>query len=145
MNPVVAFVGGLIIGWVAKWLINTPFGRENAQGTELESVRAKLGRAETHAQGLQTKLDEALSRGPEIIVVRVELIKEKERLQQIRGIGPVFEERFSEAGINTFADLATLTPERIQEIINPEKWQAIDPASWISEAQQLIAGRNGTN
>lgn len=43
----------------------------------------------------------------------------------------------NKAGIYTFAQLATQPPERIQEIVDPEEWQAIDPDAWIAQAKEL--------
>lgn len=58
-------------------------------------------------------------------------------LTQVKGIGPVFAERFYEAGIKTFAALATLTPERAREISRLPEWHQADPAEWISQAAEL--------
>jgi predicted flap endonuclease-1-like 5' DNA nuclease len=60
----------------------------------------------------------------------------RDPLIDINGIGPIYEQRLFEAGIYTFAALAALSPERIRAIIQPEKWQNIDPEQWIAEARQ---------
>lgn len=59
----------------------------------------------------------------------------RDPLIDINGIGPVYEKRLNEAGIQTFAELAALTPERIRAIIKPENWQLIEPEKWIEEAR----------
>ena len=66
-----------------------------------------------------------------------EVMVERDRLQKIHGIGDVFARRFNDAGIYSFGQLASLTPEQAREIINPEEWQAIEPTQWIAEAKQL--------
>ena len=57
-----------------------------------------------------------------------------EPLEEIDGIGPVFANRLNEAGIYTFAALASATPEQIKKITGVRRW---DPAQWIAEAKKL--------
>ena len=60
-------------------------------------------------------------------------------LEVIHGIGPVYASRFQAAGIQTIAQLAQLTPERVHEIIGPiRSGQMIDAEGWITEATQLV-------
>lgn len=59
----------------------------------------------------------------------------RDDLTKVKGIGPVFAERFYEAGINTFADLAALTAEQAREISGLKSWQAADPAEWVEQAR----------
>lgn len=60
-------------------------------------------------------------------------------LEAIHGIGPVYASRFQAAGIQTFAQLAQLTPERVHEVIAPiRSGQLIDAERWIMEATQLM-------
>lgn len=56
-------------------------------------------------------------------------------LTQIDGIGPTFASRLSEAGITTFAQLATMSSEDVREITHVTVQS--DPADWIDEAQTL--------
>ncbi len=69
----------------------------------------------------------------------------RDPLVDIDGIGPVYERKLFAAGILTFAQLAALTPERLREIINPERWQSIDAESWIAEAQQFAERTEGSH
>ncbi len=59
-------------------------------------------------------------------------------LIDINGIGVLYEQKLFDAGVLTFDDLASLSPERVQAIINPQPWQTIDAESWISEARQRV-------
>lgn len=54
----------------------------------------------------------------------------------IRGIGPKFAETLHAAGITTFAALAKLTPEELEQIIKPAAWQKVDFAEWIAQASE---------
>ena len=63
-----------------------------------------------------------------------------DNLEAITGIGPVYADRLRKAGIQTYAQLAELTPEHVQQIIGPiRSGSMIDAQSWIAEAQQLSA------
>jgi len=66
---------------------------------------------------------------------------EADDLEAINGIGPVYAGRLHNAGIQRFAQLANLTPERIHEIIGPiRSGNMIEAEHWISEARQLMGG-----
>ncbi len=58
-------------------------------------------------------------------------------LTVIKGIGPKFAETLQAAGITTFAALAQLTPEELEQIVQPAGWQKVDFAEWIAQAAQL--------
>jgi len=154
MNPWVTFIIGLLVGWLAEWVIDWLYWRRKDETTVGATTGAtavrtagtmavdpqwqtKLNDADATIKDLQRKLQEALNREPEVIVKEVAVIKEKDQLEKIKGIGKVFAGRFNEAGVFTFADLAALSAERAHEIINPEEWQAIEPAEWIAEAVQF--------
>ncbi len=58
-------------------------------------------------------------------------------LTAIKGIGPKFAETLQAAGITTFAALAQLTPEELEQIVQPAGWQKVDFAEWIAQATEL--------
>lgn len=65
-----------------------------------------------------------------------------DKLEVIHGIGPVYAGRLRAAGVQTFADLAALSPARVREIIGPSQYgQTLDAESWIAEALQLMTPR----
>lgn len=61
----------------------------------------------------------------------------RDALVDIEGIGPVFAKRLNDAGIFSFRQLAEQTSERLREIINPEAWQKLDTADWITQAKAM--------
>lgn len=126
MNFTTGLIIGLIVGWLVEWIIDWLFWRRRN-----ERLREELVAAKAQIADLEAKLA-AISSVPSRVI-----IKEKDRLERIHGIGSVFTRRFNEAGIHTFADLAALTPERAREIIAPEDWQATDPDSWVAQAKQF--------
>ena len=52
-------------------------------------------------------------------------------LSLIQGIGPAYAKRLNEAGIKTFADLASADPEHLREVTGVSRW---DPNDWITQA-----------
>lgn len=61
-------------------------------------------------------------------------------LAAITGIGPVYAGRLRAAGIQTFAQLAELTPEQVREIMGPVRsGHLIEAERWIAEARQFSA------
>lgn len=57
-------------------------------------------------------------------------------LKVVEGIGPVIEKLFNNAGIWTFAELATTAPERLREILlaGGSRFQIHDPSTWPDQA-----------
>lgn len=61
-----------------------------------------------------------------------------DNLADIVGIGPVFAAHLQTAGIYTFAQLAALHPEQLEEIMAPSRGaQMIDAADWLAQAGRL--------
>lgn len=61
----------------------------------------------------------------------------RDDLEQIDGIGRIYEQKLFDAGINTFAQLAVTPVDRLKEIINPASWQQLDFESWIEQARKM--------
>ncbi|MCP5097549.1 MAG: hypothetical protein GY943_18540 [Chloroflexi bacterium] len=139
MNSWFMLVLGLLLGLIIEWIVDWRFWRR--RDGEESSLRDKLNLAEGNVRDLELKLKEALNREPEriveTIVKEVEVLKISDRLQEVKGIGKVFAGRLNDAGIYTFSDLASTSPERVHEIINPEEWQSIEPEEWIEHAKEL--------
>ena len=66
-----------------------------------------------------------------------------DQLEDISGIGAVYADRLRAAGIRTFADLSRMRSERLTDIIQPQKWQRIEPERWIAEAADRAIGNGG--
>lgn len=64
----------------------------------------------------------------------------RDPLYQIKGIGPVFEQKFYSAGVTKFSELAGLSEDRIRDIIGVDAWQKVDGAGWVAEAAERSAG-----
>jgi predicted flap endonuclease-1-like 5' DNA nuclease len=66
----------------------------------------------------------------------------KDNFQQIGGIGPTYAKRLHQAGVTTFAALAALTPDRVQEIVAAKVGLKVKPEDWIAEAARLAKEQN---
>ena len=95
---------------------------------EANQLREQLTNAESRIEELQAQLSLMASRGNDL-----------DDLEEIKGIGPVFEQRLYNAGIYTYEKLAGMTPEQIRKIIrvNKSKWRKANPESWIEQARDL--------
>ena len=67
----------------------------------------------------------------------------QDRLTDIKGIGPVYAGKLYEAGIQTFRQLAAMTPEEVYALINLPQWRmrSIDAQNWIEQAKHLASQR----
>lgn len=67
----------------------------------------------------------------------------RDRLTDINGIGPVYAAKLYEAGVDTFEELASLTPDEIQSIVGLPRWRfrSSDLTSWVEQARVLAARR----
>ncbi len=63
-------------------------------------------------------------------------------LKIVEGIGPKIEELFHNAGINSFATLASADVDRLKEILSEagSRYQMHDPASWPMQAEMAANG-----
>ena len=145
MNSWFMLILGILIGWAIEFVIDWYYWRRQKAGAVDESVwQGKLNAAETKWRDLDIQLQDALNRKPERLVETVfqEVFVEKDRLQDVKGIGKVFASKLNDAGIYTFTQLADSTPERLTEIINPEEWQAIEPKEWVEHAKELASKKS---
>jgi hypothetical protein len=62
---------------------------------------------------------------------------DSDNLQLINGIGPAYERRLKQAGIKTYADLASCAPEDLREIAGIKSRPLSAPEEWITQAQTL--------
>mgnify|MGYP005817682905 CR=1 FL=1 len=108
------------------------------------AVEARLSEAEEIRADLETRLTELeLSKATTekqleeaIEAARIANQPSRDDLEQIDGIGRIYEQKLFDAGIYTFAHLAITPVERLQEIIQPAAWQNINFASWIEQARR---------
>lgn len=162
MDFLIPLVVGIIIGWIAEWVIDWVYWRRGIEefyanetrlnnalaASNAETVQTKdaltavqaeaaqhsadLSTARGNVEELQAKLSEALLRMEEMTPA-----KKRDDLEQINGIGPVFEKMLFAAGIETYAQLAATSVEQLKEIINPSNPALVDFPSWIQQARRF--------
>lgn len=162
--PVLAI--GFLIGWLVEWVIDnqhrglrqvaraTPgapesaAGQEPAQGEVAElarTVRDVLGEREDRIEQLQVELEQRTERLDELKDEFNEYVyAHPDDLTVIKGIGPVYQWRLYDAGIRTYAQLASSTPDQLQAAMQLKTWQRADPQSWIDQARVLTQVRGDT-
>lgn len=125
---------------------------------ELTRLRAELAaaqqRAQQHQHDIAAMEDSLAQLGVENEQLRARVAEleqaqaaqpPRDRLTKINGIGPVFEHRLFNAGIHTFAHLSAQSPQRLREIVRPNKRQPIHPEQWIAEAARLAQEQKELN
>lgn len=126
---------GLIIGWVVEWIIDWRFWRQeqNVSVDEESRLRRELEAARLEINRLQTQVNAPTSPAP--VSASMSAPARPDHLQDVNGIGQVYAKRLNDAGVYTFAQLSDLSVERLREIIQPQEWQSLDFASWITQAR----------
>ncbi len=106
---------------------------ENKQlNKQLQAAQAHPQITNGNGNALHNETYKSLEAPTDKEVVKVELTTD--RLEEIKGIGPVYAKKLNAAGVYSFADLANMRAERLTDIIKPNRWQLIEPERWISEA-----------
>lgn len=123
---------GLIIGWVIEWIIDWRFWRN--QHNESVDEESRL-RRELEAARLEISRLQAQVAAPPAPSIPAATPVRSDHLPDINGIGQVYARRLNEAGVYSFVQLSELSPERLREIIQPQEWQTLDFASWITQAR----------
>ena len=109
MNVIAMFVLGLLIGWLAEWVIDWYYWRGRIYGAASENANLK--------ERITTLEIERNQRSQPSTVTPLTDREGNDNFQAIKGIGPVFSQRLNEAGITTFEQLARLKPKELEEIL----------------------------
>ena len=108
MNVIAFFVLGLLIGWVAEWIMDWFYWRKRIRNLAEENVDLK---------GRILLLESKKNKRSQLSKTRPVNKSGNDNLKAIRGIGPVIEKRLNQAGVYTFKELADLDPEELEEIL----------------------------
>ncbi|HSM69953.1 MAG TPA: hypothetical protein VK851_00280 [Anaerolineales bacterium] len=109
MNTIAIFIAGVLVGWVAEWVLDWFYwrGRINKAAGENAELRERIA-----------SLEENLNRRPDLsITTPLTHRSGRDNLQAINGIGPVFSRRLNEAGIHTFEQLSQLRSKEMEKIL----------------------------
>ena len=156
-----ALLVGFLIGWLAEWALDLLRWRARAKwagfylegriggeeivqvepgeggeytqimtgylekrDAQIDELQARLEAKEAQLDALQARFDEYVQTHPD-------------ELADIKGIGRIYQWKLRDGGINSYAQLAQTTPERIREILEVPAWRKIEPESWIEQAKTL--------
>ncbi|MBO9369218.1 MAG: DUF4332 domain-containing protein [Chloroflexi bacterium] len=121
------FVLMVIIGW---WV-----SRKGAVGGEEGHA---VAHPETQAHETAAASHEAQAH--QASVTHAEAAPPADDLTIIEGIGPKVASILKEAGITTFAQLASSDPTHLEAILRAAKLQMMDPRGWIEQARLAAQG-----
>jgi len=147
MNPFAAFILGLLAGWVVEWIIDWLYWRkrmasyqaaeQNCKETrqKLEDELAALRKEyETlRAEQTSTPMAELPTRAEPVEVVA----PLPDKLQRIKGIGPVIEKKLNEAGIFTFEQLGEKDIHYLRGVLGDVIERLADEDSLLEQARQF--------
>ena len=139
MKAIKVFLLGVLYGWLIKWMIDKIYKEAPATNFADENILLKQ-RIQSLETALQSKSLESQS-AIQIIPQPgkrsrpVQIIRDD--LKVIEGIGPATEKRLNNAGIHTFAELARLRPDELQNILGNSKRLAHSAGSFVSQAKKL--------
>ena len=136
MKAFKVFIFGLLYGWFIKVAFDRIY-REN----DLEDIRNENASLEDYIRTLESKLQpkslESKSVKPAASQPEPAPIEnKKDDLKAIRGIGPAIEKKLNNAGIYTFAALARLTNEELENILGSTK-RLVQEGNLITQANKL--------
>ena len=151
-------VAGGIVGFVIEWLIDEAYRKNRElrwqlrQGTSSAFVLAGTGEPGTDSTS-ETMAEFLRQRDKEVHQVREQLSavdaqmdhlrSEFETYQRthpddltvIKGIGPVYQWKLRDAGVNTYQQLIAADPAQLRRMLDIKEWQRTDVASWIEQAR----------
>ena len=111
MSVVAMFVLGLLIGWLAEWVIDWYYWRGRIFSIANENTNLK-----------ERLVFLATERKPRRTSAKGLPLTDKDgsdNFQAIKGIGPAFSKRLKEGGVTTFEELSKLSAKDLEEILGP--------------------------
>lgn len=58
-----------------------------------------------------------------------------DNLTVIKGIGPVYQWKLRDVGINTYKQLASADPDQVRRMLDIKKWQRVNIEAWVEQAR----------
>jgi len=141
MKAIGAFLLGLITGWLAKTMVADADLRQRIQAFANENSflkdRIRSFEVQNKPKSLEAKSVTRSVTQPVEQSGPVQTGTRKDDLKRIKGVGPAIEKRLNNAGIYTFAEIAQLTPEELQERLGNIKLISISTGNLIAQAKKL--------
>ena len=151
-------IAGGIVGFVTEWLIDEAY-RKNRELRRLLSQRGGAAVAlgagvgvpggeptsETLAEFLRRRDEEVRELRGQLSALDSQLdgLRDEFEVYQrthpddltvIKGIGPVYQWKLRDAGVNTYRQLAASDPDPLRRMLDIKEWQRVNVESWIEQA-----------
>ncbi len=120
-----------LTGTRAAATVDLGAGTAGAEKTAAARLRQEVESLRFERDALQAELNKARFAGAARSFIA------RDDLEQIEGIGPVYEQRLFAAGIETYGQLAAATPEQLAHILDVMNWQRLNLVDWIEQAKQF--------
>ncbi|MFQ6101088.1 MAG: helix-hairpin-helix domain-containing protein [Anaerolineae bacterium] len=152
-------IAGGIVGFVTEWLIDEAYRKNRElrrqlgqQGGAAVALGAGVGvqsgdsSSETLAEFLRQRDEEVRDLREQLSAMDTQLdglSDEFEAYQRthpddltaIKGVGPVYQWKLRDAGVNTYQQLATADPDQLRRMLDIKAWQRTNVESWIEQAR----------
>jgi predicted flap endonuclease-1-like 5' DNA nuclease len=89
---------------------------------ELREVRQQLVTTDVQIDSLRQEFEAYQRSHPDNLTV-------------IKGIGPIYQWKLRDAGINTYKQLAAADPAQIRRLLSIKKWQRANIEAWVDQAR----------
>ncbi len=132
IGMVLTFTGVFFLVWVLWWLSNRSKREQEVASIEIE-VQPFQPDVETTPAAPRVGVEGQEQEPPAVL----------DDLKRIEGIGPKFSKVLQDAGIQTFAQLAAASPDRLAQILeaaDPRLLRLADPTTWPEQAALAAAG-----
>ncbi len=147
MNPIIAFILGLLVGWLVEWVIDWLYWRKRLQQNQAslktcqdkqKDLDSQIKALITENEDLKKQLKQTKPQVPAPIQAAEPIVPPTpDKLQKIKGIGPVIEKKLNEAGVYTFEQLASKNTEYLREVLGAVIERLADEDAIIQQAQLL--------
>jgi len=150
-------VAGGIVGFVTEWLIDEAYRKNRELWRQLRqgmgttiALGASMGEqgdtSETLAEFLRQRDQEVRDVREQSSAVDAQLERLRDEFEAyqrthpddltvVKGIGPVYQWKLRDVGVNTHQQLATADADQLRRLLGIKEWQRVDIASWIEQAR----------
>ena len=142
MRAFKVFIFGLLYGWALKIAFDRIYRENDMEDilNENRSLKESIRSLETQLEQKSLEAESAKRASSQSAAALPQTQEsEKDNLKVIKGIGPAIEKKLNNAGIYTFAALARLSVEELENILGNARRLARE-GDLIAQAQEL-AGR----
>ena len=145
------FLLGALLGWLLHWLLNRMLNTPAIQQVHTPPPAARVVDVPATAPVIKAvePVKPASSASPAALIdlaaakVAGFVLKNANDLTVVEGIGPKINELFNNAGIKTFAQLATATIPQMRKILDDggSRFRIANPSTWAQQGALAAANK----